>query len=190
MPGELSRSRSSDSSGSTRSEERPSTLHYNANPLPIGFRNGLHIPQGPEDDPDSNSGEGTDDEARRTVATKPVQPTSVIRKYHLITPTDTHGGFSGITATVGIFIYLSNHLVTKPRLLLQRPQSTLHPPSLYHTQGFHAGQYSGASRNVALTLPPTYPASPSFRGQPRHVPGRPHGTPTRPASRPNSRARH
>ncbi|KAF7353048.1 ACBP-domain-containing protein [Mycena venus] len=179
MSRRLSGAGQSDSSGSTASDEAPSSSHY------VQAR---QIPRTEAQEPETSEDE-TDDEMHREVPAihtpmpMPLpqinRPPSSVSSHRYRTP-------------------MAGSLVTSPPPILNRvpetqPMPGFETPSAFgepsNSSGFfpssYVGQFSESSR-AELTSPPNlYPAHPQYRGQVQPIPQRPYGVPSpRPGSRP------
>jgi len=176
MSRRLSGSGQSDSSGSTASDEAPSSHYVQARQMPR-----------PQTEEPETSEDETDDEAHRDVPAihtpMPMpqinRPPSSVSSHRYRTP-------------------MAGSLATSPPPILNRVPETQPMPGFETPSAFgepsnssvffpssYVGQFSESSR-AELTSPPNlYPAHPQYRGQVQPIPQRPYGvTSPRPGSRP------
>jgi len=178
MSGELSKSRGSNSSGSTRSEEDASGSHLQPITLAHGLHEGHDILQSPVQNPDTTLEDETDDEPPNELPAQ-IQynrPQSSLSSRRYRTPT---AGSMASPPPIGLHASQQPIGYEIPSAFTE-PQSASHLPSSYLAQGTYAGPFS---HNLTLS-PHPYPTPPEFRGQPQQISGRSFGVPARPGSRP------
>lgn len=174
--GDMTKSRGSDSSGSTRSDDEPEAGQFQAKPNPSNILRMSNIPHG-VGDPDTNSEEDTDDEAHVLPSqSQYTRPQSSLSSHRYRTP-------------------LAGSTMSAPPMGMPTPQQEHQQPSGYETPSAFAepstivhpslypGHRSGSSEDYTLS-PTFYNAPPGFRGQPQPLSTRSFNNPVRPASRP------
>ncbi|KAJ7499220.1 hypothetical protein FB451DRAFT_1204677 [Mycena latifolia] len=171
----LSGSRQSDSSGSTASDDAPSS-HY------VQARQTTR----PQAEPETSE-DDTEDEADRLVPAIHEPPMSQInRPPSSVSSNRYRTPMAGSLATSPPPV-LHRVPETQPMPGFETPSAFGEPstPSSFFPPGSsYVGQFSESSR-AELTSPPNiYPAHPQYRGQVQPLPPRPYGVPSRPVSRP------